>query len=188
MIKEIKKEYSESGTIFHLICSEMADIENLPTLTGEDEYYKANRIAPGSTCICTENASVYMMSADGYWYLIEQKMGPDFKNKVVKPGATDELTGMWQFNDEIDTASCKGWNFDFEISGTGGTNLWGNDSELWWSYDYDGDGSPDGEEPLYMYSWMSGSGPIFATSATVDSVLGGEALLAWLKANATKIA
>jgi hypothetical protein len=185
MIKIIKARWGIKEPIFELVCSHVDDIANLPNLINE-EPFSSKGIGAGSTCICTENASVYMKSADDFWYLIEQKMGADFKNKM---GET-EIAGTWQFNDTLDHSGFDdhlSFTFDFYLNNDDsyvGKGIWTYPGFLGWFYSW-GDGSS--EEGLYDSSWMSGKAPTLTTSATVDSIENGELLLEWLNANATKI-
>lgn len=70
MFTEIKKEFQEGKTRFEFIASELADIAKLPTSKTNDPYYKANGVAPGSACLCTEDSSFHVLGADDVWHRI----------------------------------------------------------------------------------------------------------------------
>lgn len=72
MIKVIKRSGSNTlglkGALWEFTCSENADIANLPTSKTEEYPYGMLGVRAGSTCICTEDASVYMLGANDTWH------------------------------------------------------------------------------------------------------------------------
>lgn len=56
-----------SAAVYEFTCSSVDDIANLPNSAtgGEYEYL---RVKAGSTCICTDDTSVWMLGADDVWY------------------------------------------------------------------------------------------------------------------------
>lgn len=58
----------KTTVVCEFTCSELADIEKLPTSQTTDPAYIHRPPHPGSTCICTEGEiSVYMLGADDKW-------------------------------------------------------------------------------------------------------------------------
>lgn len=135
----------------------------------------------GSTVIVADRGNEYIANSKGGWVF---KSGDESRAVKYIIGAK-EIAGTWQFNDTPDLQTFKGmsWIFNFTIDGTNGVSFGCYDWQdaLWYEADYDGDGVPECEETVY------GTGNILITSATVDSIINGEALLALLNANATKI-
>lgn len=52
----IKQDNDVAYNLVELVCDSLADIQALPTTC-----------APGSSCICLEDASVYMLSTEKQW-------------------------------------------------------------------------------------------------------------------------
>lgn len=56
-----------SAAVYEFTCASRDDIAELPIATtgGEYEYL---HVKVGSTCICTEDMTVWMLGADDVWY------------------------------------------------------------------------------------------------------------------------
>lgn len=52
---------NEMDGVANLACDGTADVANLPA------YAQANRLKPGSSCMCIDNGNAYMMKSDGTW-------------------------------------------------------------------------------------------------------------------------
>ena len=177
--KIIDRQYSKCVDDYRLtiIADEDKDIRDLPLA------------CVGSTVIVADRGNEYIANTEGKWVF---KSGDESRAVKYVVGAK-EIAGTWQFNDELDNSGFDGsnWNFDFMFSnsaGIGGKSIFLSNNALVWGYDWDGDGNQDNDELFYDGFWASGDAPTLTTSATVDRVENGEALLAWLNANATKIA
>lgn len=73
MIKSIRANYKHGGRVaseaeYELICSERADLANLPTAAVHEGEFARVAPHPGSTCLCTEDMSVHILGADDKWH------------------------------------------------------------------------------------------------------------------------
>lgn len=59
-----------SSAVYEFICSELEDIEKLPTSKSQERPYKTTYPHPGSTCVCTANGELnaYMLGSDDVWH------------------------------------------------------------------------------------------------------------------------
>lgn len=52
---------NEMDGVGSLACDSSADVANLPA------YARSHNLKPGSSCLCIDNSTVYMMKSDGTW-------------------------------------------------------------------------------------------------------------------------
>lgn len=59
-----------SSAVYEFACSELADVNNLPTSKTMARPYATTFPHPGSSCICTSNDEVYIyiLGADDEWH------------------------------------------------------------------------------------------------------------------------
>lgn len=76
----------KTTAVYEFICSELSDIELLPTYATEEHPYCNTAPHPSSTCICTANntLSVYMLGADDVWHNITSGSAGDLENGEEK--------------------------------------------------------------------------------------------------------
>ena len=55
---------NEMDGVGNLACDLVGDVTDLPA------YAEANRLKPGTTCLCIDTSEVYAMKSDGTWKVL----------------------------------------------------------------------------------------------------------------------
>lgn len=58
-----------SAAVYEFTCSSVDDIAELPTSATDGEYEYLH-VKAGSSCICTEDISIWMLGADDVWHKV----------------------------------------------------------------------------------------------------------------------